>query len=80
MLGSRYVENCPFCYLGGSNRMLVNVPVISDVYVSVLVLRGLKLTGTMLFHLVEPGQLPKHPGLPGANHCSDPLLARTGAV
>lgn len=37
MLGSRYVENCPFCYLGRSNRILVNVLVISDVYVSVLV-------------------------------------------
>lgn len=56
--------------------MPVDVSVISDVYVSVLVLRCLKLTGATLFHLVGSGQLTKSPGLPGVSHCSDPLLAR----
>ena len=60
--------------------MPMDVLVISSVYVSVLVLRCLKLNGATLFHLVESGQLPKSPGLPGASHCSALLLARIDSI
>jgi len=60
--------------------MPADVWVISDFYMSVVVLRHSKLTGAMLFLLVESGQLPKSPALPGASSCSDLLLARTGPI
>lgn len=60
--------------------MLVVVSVICGVYVSVWVLRCLKLDGAMLFHLVELEQLPKSPGLPRVSHCSDLLLAKIGPI
>lgn len=77
-LRSCYVENRPFYYLKGHKRIPVDILAISDIYVSVLVLRRLKLTRATLSHLVEPGQLPKSPALPGASHCSASLLGRVG--